>query len=275
MYGLTYRDDLYGYRVPHLDSRPELDSPDRTILGLGDSFTYGRGVRYRDIYLTRLEKLLNNGQDKVRIKNCAVVGATVEDILNIYARESSSIPPKSLVIYGFVLNDFGLVFTEAIKGYNFIDFNNEGNTFNPLRQRSALINFVSHNVEKRRLHTATLSAYLDSFEGENLVRGFGRLKELKQATLKNEHDLLVVVFPLLYDFGNYRFSSIHNKMEYFCSGHGILYLDLFPSFSRHRAEELWSNPTDHHPNELAHAIAANELAIFITTEVRDYSRGQD
>ena len=272
VYGLKYREDAHGYRIPHLYSRPAIESPEKYVLGLGDSFTYGRGVRYRDIYLTRLENFLNHDHDKIAVKNCSIVGAQIVDIVDIYARESDSLPPGTLVIYGLVLNDFGLVFTEPIKGYNFIDFNNEGNTFNPLRKRSSLVNFISHGIEKRRLHTATLRAYLEGFEGENAVKGFSQLARLNQATLMNGHTLLVVVFPLLYDFEEYRFRSVHEKIGYFCNGHGILFLDLFPAFSRRKAEDLWSNPTDHHPNEIAHAIAADEIARFIDRSLPGFSR---
>jgi hypothetical protein len=271
IYGLEYRDGLHGYRIPSLLAQPAIESPERQILGLGDSFSYGRGVRYNDIYLTRLEKLLNNGQNRVAVKNCGFVGANIEDIVHTYARESPSIPQGSLVIYGLVLNDFGLALTEPIKGYNFIDFNNEGHAFNPLRERSALINFISHSIEKRRLHTLTLKAYVGSFEGENAVRGFGLLGNLNQSSLENNHTLLVVVFPLLYDFEEYRFSSIHTKIEGFCDGYRILHLDLLPAFSRHKAEDLWANPTDHHPNEIAHRIAAEEIAAFIKSELPEYS----
>jgi hypothetical protein len=167
------------------------------------------------------------------------------------------------VIYGLVLNDFGLDLTTPIKGLNFIDINNGGYTFSPLRKSSALINFISHSVEKRRLHTNTVKAYVESFEGESSENGFDLLNELDQSILEDEGTLLVVVFPLLYDFEKYRFSSIHEEIQSFCERHRILYLDLLPAFSRYRAEDLWANPTDHHPNEIAHRIAADEIAAFI------------
>jgi hypothetical protein len=224
---------------------------------------YGRGVRYEDTCLVRLEELLNHGQNRIGIKNCGVVGANIEDIVDIYARESASLPRGSLVIYGLVLNDFGLELDTPIKGLNFIDINNGGNTFSPLRKRSALINFVSHLIDKRRLHTNTLKAYVESFEGQSAENGFDLLDGLNQSILEDDGTLLVVVFPLLYDFEKYRFSSIHKKIESFCDRNNILYVDLFPAFSRHKAEELWANPTDHHPNDIAHEIAADEIAEFV------------
>jgi hypothetical protein len=257
--------------MPSGDEKIPIELAEKHVLGLGDSFVYGRGVRYEDICLTRLEKLLNQRSSRVTVKNCGVVGAGMVDIVDIYERESAVLPRGSLVIYGMVLNDFGLALTEPIKGLNFIDINNGGYTFNPLRKRSALINFLFHQIEKKRLHTATVKAYLESFEGGIAEKGFDFLDQLNQSVLENDGTLLVVIFPLLYDFEKYRFRSIHEKIEKFCDGKNILYLDLFPAFSHHKAEDLWANPTDHHPNELAHRIAADEMYAFLGKMLPDFS----
>ena len=271
VFGLFYDDDPHGYRISPNEDHSPTELPEKYILGLGDSFIYGRGVRYEDICLTRLEEILNQDRDSVTIKNCGVVGANIEDIVDIYARESASLPPGSLVIYGLVLNDFGLATIEPIKGLNFIDINNGGNTFSPLRKRSAIINFISHRFETRRLHTMTVNAYLNSFEGESAENGLDLLNKLNQSILEDDGTLLVVVFPLLYDFQDYRFSSLHQEIEYYCERHQILHLDLFPAFSRFKAENLWANPTDHHPNETAHRIAADEIAAFIENELPSFN----
>jgi hypothetical protein len=271
IYGLSYRDDRNGYRMPSRSRRSEVESPDQQILGLGDSFTYGRGVRYEDIYLTRLQSLLNRGTRRIAVRNCGVVGAGLEEVVTVYERESASLPRGSLVIYGLVLNDFGLDTAGSIRGLNFIDLNNGGYTFRPLRKHSALVNFIFHAVETRRLHTATVRAYLESFEGASAEHGFALLEFLHQSVREDGGTLLVVVFPLLYDFDHYRFSSIHQKIEGFCEGHQIFYLDLLPSFSRHKARELWANPTDHHPNEIAHRIAAEEIATYIKDRLPGFS----
>jgi hypothetical protein len=43
------------------------------------------------------------------------------------------------------------------------------------------------------------------------------------------------------------------------------------AFSGHEAEDLWANPTDHHPNEIAHRIAADEIAAFIEQRLPGFS----
>jgi hypothetical protein len=147
------------------------------VLGLSDFFTYGRGVRYEDSYSTRLQFMLNQEGNRVAVKNCAVRGAGLEEVLNIYARESASLPSGSLVINGFVPNDFGLDTAGSIKGLNFIDFNNGGHTFNPIRYQSALIDFAFDVIETRRLYTAAVEAYFAGFENEGVERKFKGLKK--------------------------------------------------------------------------------------------------
>jgi lysophospholipase L1-like esterase len=271
VYGLTYHEDDNGYRLPPPENEgPVLGEAEKQIVAVGDSFTYGRGVRYEDTWPTRLERSLNRDRVRVAIKNCGVVGAGTQDVLEIYELESNELPRESLVIYGMVLNDFGLAMETPVIGLNFIDINNGGYTFNPLRKHSALVNFILHRIDERRLHTATLKAYLGSFDGESAEVGFEFLAQLNQTVSENDETLLVVVFPLLYDFENYHFDPMHQKIEAFCRSRGIHHLDLLPAFSSYGAEDLWANPTDHHPNETAHEIAAEEIHAFIEDRLPEF-----
>ena len=68
VFGLRYHDSTDGYRNSPSHDQSATELPEKYVLGLGDSFTYGRGVRYEDIYLIRLENLLNQGQDRVAVK---------------------------------------------------------------------------------------------------------------------------------------------------------------------------------------------------------------
>ena len=44
-------------------------------------------------------------------------------------------------------------------------------------------------------------------------------------------------------------------------------LDLQETLRSEPAEELWVHPTDHHPNERAHALAAERVAAFLAERV--------
>jgi hypothetical protein len=77
--------------------------------------------------------------------------------------------------------------------------------------------------------------------------------------------LVVMIFPVLYKLdAHYPFRNIHNLVAKEAQDDGAVVLDLLPSFQGRRATDLWVYPTDQHPNEKAHRIAAEALAAKLT-----------
>ena len=232
------------------------------ILMLGDSFTWGQGVRYEDTYPIRLEKLLAAHGRPVEIRNAGINGI---DLVEIYATYLSEARERHhpFVIYGFVLNDFGVPGKEMIVGSDYIDTNNGEDRYGPLRERFATLNFLIHLVRKRRLTQVTKRFYLEAFKGESAQEHFDLLRQLHLEVLGDGSRLVIALFPLLYKLDAYPFHEIHDKIALFCRQQGILLLDLLPAFSEHEARELWVHATDHHPNDIAHNITAEELLKFM------------
>ncbi|MBI5843487.1 MAG: SGNH/GDSL hydrolase family protein [Deltaproteobacteria bacterium] len=268
VYGLPYYGTPEGFRLPDRD-RPDVKNlPEYppNVLVLGDSFTFGRGVRYEDSYPFLLEKGLRKSHPKAAVSNRGKVGANISDVLQIldYSLKDGPFP---LVIYGFVLNDFGLDKNRfPIVGPDFIDQNNGGFSYSPLRAHFALYDFLMNRIDRKRLSQVTTKAYLESFTGQRAEVGFAALSAIDSTVSVQGGRLAVALFPLLYDFQNYPFSEIHKKIEMFCREKGILLIDLLPAFRACRAEDLWVHPTDHHPNELGHKIAADEILRFLLSK---------
>jgi hypothetical protein len=260
LYGLNYTVDANGYRLPDGATAEPDHGGGSSILGLGDSFTFGRGVKYDDIYLTVLQKAITGSGHNVKIKNCGVIGYNLPEVFRTYLEESSR-KKYPLVIYGFVLNDFGL--PVRIYGDDQIDLNNGGYAFDPRRENSALYNFVRYLVDRKRLSDITTRAYLDAFRGKNAGNNFAILRAMHGDIKAKKGKLVIILFPLLYNFGNYPFREIHEKLAAFCGKEGIPLIDLLPAFSKYKAEDLWVNPTDHHPNEIANKIAAGVIYYFL------------
>ncbi len=233
-----------------------------TVLALGDSFTLGQGVRYEDTYVRRLEKLLAKEGKPIRIKNTGVAGYEIEHICTAYDLYSAE-SHYPLVIYGFVLNDFGMPGKESVIGSDFIDLNNGGCQYNPWRTHYASVNFVYSRIERIRLDRTTRQSYLEAFKGKNADDKFELLRTMNRKTELNDSRLVIVLFPLLHEFHDYPFQEIHDKVCDFCRKDDILLLDLLPAFSEHKAESLWVHPTDYHPNEIAHRIAAKQIHVFL------------
>lgn len=263
VYGIDYHLTIHGYRSPSSKHRYNYDRSKKApiLLLLGDSFTFGRGVKYEDMYSARLQNALGRDGWEVTVKNCGITAADLEEILHIYAQESKKENP-ALVVYGLVLNDFG--FPRPIKGLDFIDFNNPGLSYTGLRSISRLYNYICFKREEKRLETITTQAYLDAFRFPYAQQRLQELKKLNQDVRNKNATLVILLFPLLYDFPHaYRFAEIHETIGSFCKQEGILLLDLLPAFSHYRAQDLWAHFTDHHPNEIGHRIAADELYRFL------------
>jgi lysophospholipase L1-like esterase len=232
------------------------------ILGLGDSFTYGWGVRFDDTYLRRVERRLAADGLPASIRNMAMPAVDLQQVSESF-RSEAAVRRYPLVVYGFVLNDFGLPHKDRIVGFDYIDFNNGGYVPSPWRQSLATVNFVASTLEKVVLSRVTRQAYLDAFESPYADSRFATLADLDGRVRAQGGRLVILLFPLLYDFDHYAFPSIHARLADFCRSHDIPLLDLLPAYSKHRAEDLWVHPTDHHPNEVAHAVAADELYTFL------------
>ncbi|SHJ81422.1 hypothetical protein SAMN02745216_02324 [Desulfatibacillum alkenivorans DSM 16219] len=265
VYGLDYNFAREKYRLPPGAPKNYLDGKRFDVLGLGDSFMTGAGVKYEDVCFRRLEKMFKEEGRDLKIKNCAVPGVNLGHISSICAHELS-LQPYPLVIYGFVLNDLGLPGRESITGSDFIDQNNGENQYNPWRKRLACVNLAASLIEKIRLNTQTTRAYLDAYEPDYAGPRLDILESMAKEVEGRGGRMVLVLFPLLYDFDNYRFEKCHALLRDFATNKGIPVLDLLPAFSQHKARDLWVNPTDHHPNELAHAIAAREIFRFLNQE---------
>ncbi|MDO8445511.1 MAG: GDSL-type esterase/lipase family protein [Deltaproteobacteria bacterium] len=80
------------------------------IVGLGDSFTFGAGVKLQDTYLKQLEKMLTEKSSfkTVEILNMGVPGYNTYQEL-IFMKEVGLRYKPDIVIVGFVLNDVDLL----------------------------------------------------------------------------------------------------------------------------------------------------------------------
>jgi hypothetical protein len=52
---------------------------------------------------------------------------------------------------------------------------------------------------------------------------------------------------------------VHETIRRFCVTARIPHHDLLPALRRRPTADLWVHPVDHHPNEIAHRLAAESL----------------
>src|SRR5262249_37218153 len=87
-----------------------------------------------------------------------------------------------------------------------------------------------------------------------------KLDELRWFCKKQQIDLRIVIFPFLHNLGpDYPFDAAHERIAEFCRQAAVPCLDLKPARLPHVGEGLTVNRFDAHPNERAHALAAEAI----------------
>jgi len=239
------------------------------ILGVGDSFTFGAGVREEDTFLARLERDLNSASPgpAYEVINCGVASYNTADEVTYLEKRWLDLEPD-VVLLVFVINDAydDAVFGPLHRGYV------EGVTrLVESRQvyGSRFLAWALDHYWRAKMGRETREIYLSQFtddpriEGhdwEDCKRGFERARDLTRA---RGAKLAIVIFPELHSLDAYPFEGLHRIAGSAAERLGIPALDLLPAFRGMSAEELWVHPTDHHPNEAGHAIAAEAIARFL------------
>jgi hypothetical protein len=82
-------------------------------------------------------------------------------------------------------------------------------------------------------------------------------------------ELRVVIFPFLTTLGDDDpFAPAYDRLASHCADHQIPCLDLRPALVPHVAEGLVVNRFDAHPNERAHALAAEAILADLAPVLR-------
>jgi hypothetical protein len=239
----------------------------RVVL-LGDSFTEGQGVKDGDTTARRLEALLNaSGGRRWEVLNCARRGADFPSLSRMFEKALPYDP--DVVVHAMVLNDpeRSKAF-EARRGHLddwILDRRRLLAGEGPLRPSpvgSRLVEFVGDRVQTWRVGRETTRWYLDLYGPPNQdgwVRTEDDLREMDRRMRARGGRFLVASWPLLVDLDDYPFTAADDTVARFCAAAGIPRVDLRAALRGRSAESLWVHPIDHHPNEVAHRLAAEAL----------------
>ena len=245
----------------------------RVVL-LGDSFTEGQGVKESDTTARRLEALLSaSGDRRWEVLNCARRGADFPSLHKMFEKVLPFDP--DVVVHAMVLNDperskefearRGPLDDWILDRRRLLAGQASGH---PSSFRSRLADFVGDRVQAWRVGRETARWYLDLYGPAN-QEGWARtqddMRDMDRRMRERGGRFLVASWPLLVDLDNYPFVAADETIARFCAGAGIPRVDLRPALHGHPAESLWVHPVDHHPNEIAHRLAAEALVEPVRT----------
>jgi hypothetical protein len=230
---------------------------------LGDSFIWGDGVTYEQIWSHKLEQLLAAAYPgRVEVISWGLRGWSTLDEFHFLKARGLTFHPDLLII-GYVPND------PDLGNYRQRYFRlNTVLLMQPLRRLFPdAVNFLGEELE------AQLSRWVDLGYGnweaklynpENLARYGQLLREVADFCRKNRLPLLMVHTPPNCDAGYQdRFSKIAPLLE----AAGIRYLDTYPAMVRDLGHypplQLQANPANGHPGPLVTAVYAREVFAYL------------
>ncbi len=252
------------------------DSTRHSVVFVGDSFTYGVGVFPADAF----RNLINFSGFQRR--TCAWPGNNIEQIeQNLLTAASLGRP--ALAVYGMVLNDLDNLtsFPDMVRDVEVTDpdiartrvlddfvnvrtmnfqayLDERAGSLGPARvllySRTAAWLYRSYLLG--RASRVTSQWYHQAYEpGPRLDQAFAAIERMNGASDR----FLLVLFPLFVDLGNYPFAKEHSTIVEGLRRRHIEVLDLLDTFRNQDEEALIVHPTDRHPNEVAHRMAAEAI----------------
>jgi hypothetical protein len=259
-YGLTYRINAHGFRGPET----ALTKPAGVwrVALIGDSFAFGEGVRFPDTMGERLESQLSAAADgAVEVLNLAVSGANSGAELSYLRHRGLAFEPD-LVLWVYVLNDAGA------GGLNlWEDFTQQYEA--RWLKGSYLVSHLYARIGRQILGRRYIEQLVDRSKGQRKKwqRSLDALSEAREVATAAGADFAVAIFPFMHRLdASHPFLDFHRLVSNHCSANGIPVLDLFDAFAGRNDTDLWVHPSDQHPNEAAHAIAADAIFGFLRAQ---------
>lgn len=241
-----------GLRNKEFSEQP--DPNKHRILFLGDSLTFGWGVKEEETFARRLENSLSV-EKPVEVINAGHGNYNSTQEANFFFKYAQNWNPQQVVLFYFI-ND-----AEEM-------------------QLSTKWDFLSHS----RLVSLFWSAYRSSGLGNsgkgqsfadyygNLYKNEGwekskeSLKKLAEACSEKNITFQVVLLPELHQLNPYLFEKEHDLIKGFLAENKIAYKDLTEDFKLagiEQTRDLWVSDDDAHPNAKAQAMIANYAKDFI------------
>jgi lysophospholipase L1-like esterase len=230
------------------------------VMMLGDSTTFGWGVREEDTAAKFMERKLNAqpppGYDKVEVINAGVGNYDTVQEVTYYETRGKAFHPD-LVLLVFFINDPEPVPVEG-KGF--------------LIDRSYLIAFVTNRFDGVLRHLGMRpdwkqyysSLYNDDKPGYQACKK--ALASLADATRANGAKVLVAILPELHQINDdsYPFKAAHAKIKDVLAAENVPVVELVDGLKDHGPEEtLWVTRQDDHPNAKANDLISSQLQKWI------------
>jgi hypothetical protein len=260
--GISLRDYDYSIEKPEASYR---------IIGLGDSFAWGWGVPDNRLTMFKYLECWLNAANRGRhfeVINCAQPGTAVEYYETFLKQYGKEFQPD-MVIVVFNLNDPYISHASMVVDRRTEVLLQEQQDW--LSEKSRLYNFIKKRILKKKVNDYTISNIKDSYFGpmrsQRWEKAQDDIKKIQAFCREEGIELIIAIFPLLFELERkYPFADEVREVERFMKSAQIKTINLLSVFDGKKTFVLWSSPTDSHPNEVAHRLAAEAIYRFLVAE---------
>jgi len=222
------------------------------IVTIGDSFTFGEGVKEKDTFPRLLEESIG-----IETVNIAMQGLNTRHE-RLILQENMQLQPD-LVIVGYVLNDT-MPYEETLA---MVHTSLRAARVPRVLRFSRVCAFAYARISSLLQSRKVLTDYHYWFK-----RGWPDSSEellaIKDLCDSHKSELLLVLFPILLKLNDrYPFLELHREIGDFARRNEINFLDLLGVYKNRKASSLWVHELDHHPNVLAHKMACMAICQWI------------
>ena len=232
------------------------------IAVVGDSFTFGNGIRAEERFSNRIQGSLGS---RFEVLNLGVPGHNTPEHLALIKREVLGLHPDFVLLQWFI-ND---VEGTAAPRPTYLPLLPFARLHDRLEDGSAFYTLLNSWWTRQQIKLRsqqTYPAYLEATYGDPQSEA-ARADEASTRTLLRairgaDISAGMVLFPDSgYDLGSsYPFGFLHSRVLAICEDEHVHAIDLRPVFAavKHR-QALWANQLDPHPSALANSLAAEQI----------------
>ena len=251
----------------------------KRIVCVGDSFTFGWGIREEQNWVRMLEDALRTQGEDVRTVNCGAAGTVCVDeyvhgLVHRFARFDPDAVVLTLCLNDLIGSDGLLVLGPPVdSGSKLLDRILSASGSGPLA------------LSPQRDWVDELMAMPETYPDGTPNPRFGPdkpydamwatgvpQKSLRKAKAWCEQrgiPFMVVMWPFLQGLGpgrHYPFQKIHDLVASDMAQAGVPFLDVTDALRPLPHEELWVTPADTHPNPLAQKVVTPLIAEFVKSK---------
>lgn len=253
---VVYATNALGFRDEEFAVAPR--DGELRVLALGDSFTFGLGVRLDLAWPQVLEASLQNdlAPRPVEVIVAGWPNTAPQDYAPWFAEDGLALRPD-VVVLGLCLNDMAPVPMLAFPAPEV------GEPW--LGGASALLVRVQQALAAQRArsavpdHSASLRADPKPWE---LCRA--GILAIRAAAEQAGARFVLAILPMMSGLGDaYPYAGMHAEAARFAAEHGVTCIDLLPEFDDLTDDEVQVHPLDQHPNHVGHARIARGVRAFL------------